>query len=58
MRLEQYIELEYTSKRQFALDNGMSAQQVNGMLNRGYWYVFEVAGELMLMAAKKQIKSK
>jgi len=42
MKLTEYIEKHYNgNKRAFALDNGMTAQQVTPMINKGNYHVID-----------------
>lgn len=54
MKLIDYIEKHYNgNKRQFALDNGMTAQQVTPMIKLGYYQV--VDGYLCMFKNKLKI---
>lgn len=53
MKLIDYIKNHYQgNKRAFAIDNGMTAQQVTPMIKKGYYHVID--GYLCIM--KKKLK--
>lgn len=54
MKLIDYIQKHYNgNKRQFALDNDMTAQQVTPMIKKGHYHV--VDGYLCILKTKLKI---
>lgn len=56
MKLIDYISKHYSSVTAFAENNGMKRQQAAECVNKGYYHVIEIGGELMLVMAKRKIK--
>lgn len=57
MKLREYIDKHHKgSIKAFAEYNGVARQQIQTCLKRGYYYVIEVEGKLMLAMAKKEVK--
>ena len=58
MKLIDYIKENYNGVvSQFAEANGIKRQQVSACIDRGYYHVMVIDNKLMLVMAKKELKS-